>query len=408
MQNQPITSENKLFRLINNSPFGLIDINQQGDIKGLNLVAQAILKPLVDIYKINSNNLYDLTQHLSTEITDKIQNFEPENGRVIAATTYSISYTELNGAITEKYFNVDVTRMFAECFIVAFDDVTLKLQKEKAMQQVELDKAVAQSKYELVSEVLHDIGNAVVGFGSYLNRINRVLEQNNLQNLQNLTGFMQGQQNALSSIIGEAKSAAVVNLLSGITKAYKENQEELKVSVTEQLNIISHIQEILNIQRQYITGKESNERKPVNLRSMISDCIAMLSASLEKKEIEVSVLVLQDIPVISGDRTKLMQVILNILKNSIEAIDLTAKKKTITIKLQLTDNVLTITIEDNGKGFEPAVGEGLFKRGFTTKNTGTGLGLYNCKTIIESHSGSINIQSPGIGLGAITTIGLKV
>lgn len=407
MQNQPITSENKLFRLINNSPFGLVDINYQGDIKGLNLVAQAMLKPLIDVYKINSNNLYDITQHLSTEIADLIQSFQPESGRVIAARIYSISHTEISGAITEKYFSVDVTRMFAECFIVALDDVTLKLQKEKAMQQAELDKAVAQSKYELVSEVLHDIGNAVVGFGSYLNRINRMLEQNSLQNLQNLAGFMQGQQSAMNTVIGEAKSAALVNLLNGITKTQKENQEELQVSVSEQLNIISHIQEILNIQRQYLTGKESNERKPVNMRSMISDCIAMVAASLEKKEIEISVVALQELPAIPGDRTKLMQVILNILKNSIEAIDPAASKKIITIKLQVADGLLTITIEDNGKGFEPAIGTDLFKRGFTTKSTGTGLGLYNCKTIIESHSGSIKIESLGLGRGAITTIELK-
>ncbi|MFI5137149.1 MAG: ATP-binding protein [Sphingobacteriales bacterium] len=45
-----------------------------------------------------------------------------------------------------------------------------------------------------------------------------------------------------------------------------------------------------------------------------------------------------------------------------------------------------------------------FVRGFTTKKNGTGLGLYNCRTIIESHAGSLEIKSPGPGLGAVSVI----
>src|SRR5450631_940716 len=81
-----------------------------------------------------------------------------------------------------------------------------------SLQAALLDKAVAQGKYEIASDVLHDIGNAVVGFGSYLTRIRRSLEQNNLQNLQNLAGFFTTQQTILATVIGEAKSGAVVSM----------------------------------------------------------------------------------------------------------------------------------------------------------------------------------------------------
>ena len=51
-------------------------------------------------------------------------------------------------------------------------------------KEQELEKAIAQGKFEIASEVLHDIGNALVGFGSYLTRINRVIENNNLEGVQ--------------------------------------------------------------------------------------------------------------------------------------------------------------------------------------------------------------------------------
>src|ERR1700732_4353065 len=119
---------------------------------------------------------------------------------------------------------------------------------EKFMQEAILDKAIAQGKFEIAADVLHDIGNAVVGFGSYLTRIRRSVEQNNPENLKNLAGFFAGQQVAMGAAMGEAKAGAVVSMLNSIIESQNANQEEIGKSITEQLNIITHIQEILNIQ----------------------------------------------------------------------------------------------------------------------------------------------------------------
>src|SRR5450432_823839 len=90
-----------------------------------------------------------------------------------------------------------------------------------------LDKAVAEGKFEIASDVLHDIGNAVVGFGSYLTRIRRSMEQDNLQNLQNLAGFFTVRQTAMAATIGEAKSGAVISMLNSIVESQRKSQEEI-------------------------------------------------------------------------------------------------------------------------------------------------------------------------------------
>src|SRR5450631_2869843 len=153
----------------------------------------------------------------------------------------------------------------------------IKLVKntQDSLEAAMLDKAVAQGKFEIASDVLHDIGNAVVGFGSYLTRIRRSLEQNNLQNLQNLAGFFATQQTTLATVIGEAKSGAVISMLNSIAEVQKASQEEIQKSIIEQLNLITHVQEILNIQRQYVSGHESQEKKATNLRTIINDCLSM-------------------------------------------------------------------------------------------------------------------------------------
>jgi PAS domain S-box-containing protein len=287
----------------------------------------------------------------------------------------------------------------------------LKLANEEINKQKEqeLEKAIAQGKFEIASEVLHDIGNAMVGFGSHLNRINRSLEKNNVETIKNLGAFLKAQHTAIAGILGEDKATALVTITEGIAKTQGDNRAEIDASISELFNIISHIQEILNIQRQFVRGHGgAHDRKPVNLINIIDDCQSMLFASFDKHRIDFKVNVAPGTYVIKGDHTKLMQVILNILKNSIEAMNFEAADKRITLNLHNDDKVIELSLVDNGQGFDAKTGASLFERGFTTKKTGTGLGLYNCKSIVESHTGSFDIKSDGLGLGAVTTIRFAV
>jgi len=223
-----------------------------------------------------------------------------------------------------------------------------------------------------------------------------------------LTRFFEENKPAIATAIGDAKAGAVIKMLAGIALTQRSNQEEVAKSITEQLNIITHIQEILNIQRQYIAGKGSQDREPVNIRHVINDSISMVFASIDKMAIGVSLEMPQELPIIKGDRTKLMQAILNILKNSIEAIDKNSEEKSITLNAYTKPGQLVLQIRDSGAGFDQSTATQLFKRGFSTKFSGSGFGLYNCRSIIESHDGTIDIASEGPGKGSITTMSFKL
>ncbi|MDR6782726.1 signal transduction histidine kinase [Pedobacter africanus] len=396
-------SEQKFNAIFTYAPLGLAEIKEDGRITMLNLAGQTLLHPVCEFYELDTENLYPILDKIFPGMTERIKSYREPGGQIIYNELHKFKLPPPNDQV-EKHIQFSVSKMFEDCIIVGFDDQTAKYQEEKAMQQVKLDNAVAQGKFEIASEVLHDIGNAVVGFGSYLTRINRAMELDNVKNLENTALFLKSQQDALATALGEQKAGALLNLIEGIAKSEKDSQAEIRRAVTEQLSIVSHIQEILNIQRHYITGRGTPERKPVSLKEIIHDCQSMLFASYDKKGIAFSINAPAEVPLIKGDRTKLMQVILNLLKNSIEAIDLDAPKKNISIELLPKDELLELTIMDSGKGFDAATATHIFERGFTTKNTGTGLGLYNCKSIIESHAGSIEVSSNGPGLGATTLI----
>ena len=95
---------------------------------------------------------------------------------------------------------------------------------------------------------------------------------------------------------------------------------------------------------------------------------------------------------IEGDLDQLIRVFNNIINNAIQAIDDSVEGK-ILVKLSKNDNLFFVSISDNGCGIEDVVKEKIFEPNFTTKTTGTGLGLAMVKQIIDAHNGNIHFKS---------------
>jgi len=287
--------------------------------------------------------------------------------------------------------------------------IAVKAQKEQLVRHVAvLDKAVAQGKFEIASDVAHDIGNAVVGFGSYLTKVKRLQEQDNPMVLQNLAAYFKEERPAIAGAIGEIKADAIIMMLIGMADSQRNTSIEVSTAITKQIDIIAGIQEILHIQRQYTQGHETQERKAINLRNIINDTLALLFGAIDKMAIAIHLDFPDELPLIRGDRTRLMQVMLNVLKNSIESIGIQGGEKMIALRAHTPAGLLVLEVRDTGTGFDEEIAAGLFKQGFSTKPAGAGLALYNCRSIVDSHAGTIAVTSDGPGMGALATISFKV
>ena len=96
------------------------------------------------------------------------------------------------------------------------------------------------------------------------------------------------------------------------------------------------------------------------------------------------------LPIISGDPDQLQQVFFNILKNSCEAI---SDSGTIIIDGASDDNTVNLTFTDNGNGISYEVFDKIFTPYFSTKNSGSGLGMLIVKRILGEHKATIDIAS---------------
>jgi two-component system, sensor histidine kinase and response regulator len=287
--------------------------------------------------------------------------------------------------------------------------VAANQQKEQLQRHVAvLDKAVAQGKFEVASDFMHDVGNAVVGFGSYLTQIRRLQEENDPVVFRNLATFFEAQRLAISGAIGDNKTGAVIELLTGIAETQQRNHLTANDIVTKQVRIITQIQDILHMQRQHIEGHDTKERKSIQPGSIINDALALLFPAIDKLSVAVYLDIPEDLPLIRGDRTRVMQVFVSVLKNSLDAFAGSSPEKSISIKVLASPGVLTVELRDTGSGFDAGVGAHLFEEGFTTKTSAAGLALCHCRAVMESHAGSISVTSDGPGKGVLVVMQFKI
>jgi len=167
-----------------------------------------------------------------------------------------------------------------------------------------------------------------------------------------------------------------------------EYQKELLEQITEETGRARHIvASVLNYSR-------SKERMSFQLRDAVEETVRLIKA-----EVPASILLQIDIPedlTVYADRQKIQQVIINLVKNAIDAIEDDGKIRVMAVKLD--NKNVEIVVIDNGAGMEQEKLDKIFDPFFTNKKEGYGLGLFIVHNIITEYGGSISVDSyPGKG-----------
>ena len=153
------------------------------------------------------------------------------------------------------------------------------------------------------------------------------------------------------------------------------------------------------------------EFRRVALFDLITDTLALLHPELKRRKIDVQLIEGSDRPDILADDRLLRQVFINLLQNASEAIDEAIAElgedveRRITIRMDADESATTIRIQDTGAGMLSEDVSRIFEPYFTTKDSGTGLGLMVSDGIIRQHGGRLEVHSQ-VGVGTEFTITL--
>ena len=166
----------------------------------------------------------------------------------------------------------------------------------------------------------------------------------------------------------------------------------------------SEINRVLSLLQDFLTiNKIKVEKEEMDLTMLLEDTIICLKPLLNSKKIKLISNINDDEIYINADYNRLKQTLVNIIKNSYEAIE---DEGIINIDLKTNKNKAKIIIEDNGVGMSKDELKKIKEAFFTTKKNGNGLGIYMSNEIIKLHNGSLDYSSDGHG--TTVTINLPI
>jgi signal transduction histidine kinase len=181
----------------------------------------------------------------------------------------------------------------------------------------------------------------------------------------------------------------------------EKQHEYLEMAKQELLRLASITKRVLNYQR----SSQQPTSEPVELPMVVEDVLALVRKKLQHAKIVINTDYPACVPIIMGSPNELKQVFLNMILNAIDAM---GKGGRLNVSLRVVEQDgrwVQVIFNDSGEGIPPETLKLLYEPFFSTKETGTGLGLWVSRDIIGAHNGKIDIDSK-VGAGTTFTIWL--
>jgi signal transduction histidine kinase len=188
-----------------------------------------------------------------------------------------------------------------------------------------------------------------------------------------------------------------------LAKRLEQSESDTNQNATsvKELNIIEQnvrmCRELLTMWQSY-GSVEASPPKPISVSQIVREVVKSANGMATQSGVDLQANICEDACTLVGDTVQIQRAIQNVVINGIQAA--AEKKGKVTVDCAQKDFYVDLRIDDNGTGIAPAQLNRVFDPYFTTKQakSGTGLGLYIAKKVVEDHNGSIKVEStPEIG-----------
>jgi two-component system sensor kinase FixL len=153
--------------------------------------------------------------------------------------------------------------------------------------------------------------------------------------------------------------------------------------------------------------KGENDRRPVPIGRLVEEASALALIGARDGRAKVDFRIAPELPELAVDRVQIEQVVVNLVRNAIEAMDGSARQELTIVVAPGDGGVIEISVADTGPGIAPEVAGRLFQPFVTTKLHGMGVGLSICRSIVEAHGGAL-VAEPNPAGGTIFRVTLPI
>lgn len=204
---------------------------------------------------------------------------------------------------------------------------------------------------EMASAIAHELNQPMTAVANYVNASRRLLEG-----------------------VEDEKAARIVGLMSRAVE-----QTERAGQIVRRL-------------RQLI-GRGQSELLPTDLNSVVREAGGLALIGAREQDVAVEFDLAEPLPPVLADATQLQQVVLNLVRNAVEALQAVEQRRLVVATRATAGGGVELSVSDSGPGIEPQVAEQLFMPFVSTKVNGMGIGLSICRSILDAHQGQIRAEA---------------
>jgi signal transduction histidine kinase/DNA-binding NarL/FixJ family response regulator len=297
--------------------------------------------------------------------------------------------------------------------VAVFRDVSERRRQEEA-----LTRAFALGRLEVIDTVLHNIGNAINSVATGVDTLHGWFDDSELmKRFGKLADLVAAHdRDWISWLEHDPQGRQVRPFLLALLRDLLGEHEKLGGTVARVRDRVRHIVDIIRTQAAFANG--SVEPKLVDLPATIDGAVKLVQESLGQRGVMIEVDCSGAPRDVVVQESRLQQMLVNLLKNAMEATDERRARldddpdwrPTIRVLARRgeQEDTLVIDVTDNGIGIEPTDFSTMFNAGYTTKKEGTGLGLHSAANFAIGSGGAIQPFSDGIGHGATLRVTLRL
>jgi two-component system, LuxR family, sensor kinase FixL len=252
-------------------------------------------------------------------------------------------------------------------FIGFVRDLTERQERERLLHEVQselLRVSRLSTMGEMASALAHELNQPLTAVSNYLRGSKRLLE----------------------------------NIADERVDLIKDGVEKAAAQALRAGQVIQRLREFV--------ARGETERRIESIRTLVEETSVLALVVARERSVQLSMSFDATIDLVLVDKVQIQQVLLNLMRNSIEAMQTSTRRELAISTAPAADRMVAVSVADSGSGINPDVASKLFQPFVTTKRTGMGIGLSLSRTIINSHGGEIMVE-PNAGGGTIFCFTLR-
>lgn len=294
--------------------------------------------------------------------------------------------------------------------VVVFSDISERKKAEAELGRVHkqlLETSRQAGMAEVATGVLHNVGNVLNSVNVACTVVANNVRMSRTSSLSKVVALLRQHDADIGAFMStDPKGRQVPGYLAQLSEHLSAEQAAMLKELAQLQKNIEHIKDIVSMQQSY--AKISGVTETIRPSELVEDAINMNASSLARHDVQ-TIREFADVPQITIEKQKTIQILVNLICNAKHACDESGRPdKRLTLRIFNGDGTVKIAVADNGIGISRENITRIFAHGFTTKKDGHGFGLHSGALAAKEMGGALTVHSEGPGTGAIFTLELPV